>query len=167
MFSPIHRIVPKKSLIQFSYFDVSLTVHHSINLFLSPTWCTFASFCNICIALDASTCSSNSMLIFRRSKLYFTAFGIVTRPCSTQVESTLQSALNRCTARASNVIHILQNKANVHQVGNKNKFCCCYSIFRIIVVNISYSPPLPLFVRRRFLLFYSLGDLMPICWMLT
>jgi hypothetical protein len=42
------------------------------------------------------------MLIFRRSKLYFTASGIVTlcrRPYSAPVESELQSALNRCTAQ--------------------------------------------------------------------
>jgi hypothetical protein len=38
------------------YFEVSLTVRHSINLFLSPTWCTIALFCNIYITLDTSTC---------------------------------------------------------------------------------------------------------------
>jgi hypothetical protein len=63
-------------------FDVSLTVNRSTNLFLSPTLCTFALFCNICITLDE-----------------------VSRANSED---------------ASNVIHILQNKANVHQVGDKN-----------------------------------------------
>jgi hypothetical protein len=77
----------------------------------------------------------------------FTAYGIVTLPCSAPFESGLQSALNRRTARSLtesddtrccknnfdllkisivllqlvevfNVTHILQNKGILHQVGN-------------------------------------------------
>jgi hypothetical protein len=58
--------------VQHRKFDVSLTVHHSINLFLSSTSCTFALFCYICITLDASTCFE---------------------------QCGLRSALNHCTAR--------------------------------------------------------------------
>jgi hypothetical protein len=46
----------KSVIVILYFFYVFLTVHHSINLFLSPTWCTFALFCNICITLDTSTC---------------------------------------------------------------------------------------------------------------
>jgi hypothetical protein len=61
------------------------------HLFLLPIWCTISLFCNICITLNTSTCFEQYMLIFRRSKLYFTASGIVTlceRPCSAPVESS-------------------------------------------------------------------------------
>jgi hypothetical protein len=37
-------------------FDVFLTVHHNINLFYLPTWCTISLFCNMCITLNTSTC---------------------------------------------------------------------------------------------------------------
>jgi hypothetical protein len=51
----------------------------------------------------------------------FTASGIVTlceRPCSAPVESPLSTGAH---VEVFNVIHILQNKGTVHQIGNKNK----------------------------------------------
>jgi hypothetical protein len=96
-----------RNRINFSlWFDFSLTVHHSINLFLSPTWCTFALFCNICIILDASTCFEQSYAHLQELQIVFYNIWYVTlcqRPCSALVESGLQlyiqSILNQCTAR--------------------------------------------------------------------
>jgi len=65
--------------------------------------------------------SSNTVLIFGRTNCIITASGIVTlckRPYSMPVESGLQSALNRHTARHVedyNVTYILlENKGIVH-----------------------------------------------------
>jgi hypothetical protein len=76
-------------------FDVFLTVHHSIDLFQLPTWCTIPLFYNIYIHIyvlhyNSRHVSSNTMLIIRRSNCIVTASGIVTlcrRPYGAPVEN--------------------------------------------------------------------------------
>jgi hypothetical protein len=70
------------------------------------------------------------MLILRRSKLYFTASGMSLSVSGRAVHrlradcSPLSTGAYYCSkhVEVSNVIHILQNKGIVHQVGNKTKF---------------------------------------------
>jgi hypothetical protein len=52
-------------------FEVFLTLHHSINLFLLPTWCTIHVFYNICITLNTSTCFEQYYAHLQEEKLYF------------------------------------------------------------------------------------------------
>jgi hypothetical protein len=61
------------------YFDVFLTVHHSIDLFQLPTQCTFLYSITICMLhYDPRHVSSINMPIFRRTNCIITASGIVT-----------------------------------------------------------------------------------------
>ena len=58
-------------------FDVLLTVHLSIFILVfKPTSCT--NFCFTISLFHASTCFEHHVLIVRRSKLYYTASGIIT-----------------------------------------------------------------------------------------
>ena len=59
-----------------AYFDVLLTVHLSIILVLNQL--NAQKTCFIISLLYASTCFEHYVLIIKRSKLYYTAYGIIT-----------------------------------------------------------------------------------------
>jgi len=85
-------------------FDVFLTVHHSIDFFSSYQLNAhfLYSITIYMLHYNPPHISSSILLFFRRTNCIITASGIVTvckRPYSTQVESGLQSALNRHTVR--------------------------------------------------------------------
>jgi hypothetical protein len=83
-----------------SCFGVSLTVHHSINLFFSPTWCTIHLFCNICITLNTSTCFEQYYTHLQKVKTVFLQH-LECHFLWAAVQCTVWEALNRCTARPS------------------------------------------------------------------
>jgi hypothetical protein len=93
-------------------------VHHRIDLFISPTWCTLALSCNICITLAASTCFEQYY-----AHLQCTARLLVESDIPDAVEYNLNLLkMSIVLLETFNVIHTLQNKEIVHQFGDKNKF---------------------------------------------
>jgi hypothetical protein len=127
------------SVRRYSVFDVFLTVHHRINLFYLPTWCTIPLLYNICFTLNSPTCFEQyyahlqevKIVLLQRlvsSALYWCTVQPLTesddtRCCINTIWTFWRWAYYRSKhVEISNVIHILQNKAIVHQVGDKNKF---------------------------------------------
>jgi len=82
------------------YFDVLLTVHLSIILVLNQLNAQIHFF--IISLLYASTCFEHYVLIIRRSKLYYTASGIITTVGGHPVHWLIEEPfLNQCTATYS------------------------------------------------------------------
>ena len=79
------------------FFDVLLTVHLSIFILVLTN--LMHKICFAVSLFHASTCFEHHVLIVRRSKLYYTASGIITPVGGRPVHRLREDSLNLCTGR--------------------------------------------------------------------
>jgi hypothetical protein len=118
---------------KFIFFYVNLTVHHSIDLFLSPTGCTFALFFNICIALAASTCFEQYYVHLQEVKIVFYSIWYVIlceRPCS---------ALQTLICLIGTRVYILVPEIEVFKMNFSLKVLKSVNLQAVILFNWKYS----------------------------